>query len=103
MLEEKVIPHSNSPWSSPIVLVYKKSSELRFCVHYRKLNQITSNDAHPLPRILDLLDSVKDAKYFSILDLRSGYWQIPVEPEAVKKLLLSLRVACMNSPECLLV
>ena len=81
MLDEKVIRHSVSPWSSPIVLVYKKSGELRFCVDYRKLNQITRNDAHPLPRISDLLDSVKDAKYFSTLDLRSGYWQIPVELE----------------------
>ena len=85
MLDEKVIRHSNSPWSSPIVLVYKKSGELRFCVDYRKLNQITRNDAHPLPRISDLLDSVKDAKYFSTLDLRSGYWQIPVEPEDCQK------------------
>ena len=85
MLDEKVIRHSVSPWSSPIVLVYKKSGKLRFCVDYRKLNQITRNDAHPLPRISDLLDSVKDAKYFSTLDLRSGYWQIPVEPEDCQK------------------
>ena len=81
ILDEKVIRHCVSPWSSPIVLVYKKSGELRFCVDYRKLNQITRNDTHPLPRISDLLDSVKDAKHFSTLDLRSGYWQIPVEPE----------------------
>ena len=81
MLDEQVIRHSVSLWSSSIVLVYKKSGELRFCVDYRKLNQITRNDALPLPRISDLLDSVKDAKYFSTLNLRSGYWQIPVEPE----------------------
>ena len=85
MLDEKVIRHSVSPWLSPIVLVYKKSGELRFCVDYRKLNQIIRNDAHPLPRISDLLDSVKDAKYFSTLDLRSGYLQIPVEPEDCQK------------------
>ena len=85
MLDEKVIRHSNSPWSIPIALVYKKSGERRFCVDYRKLNQITRNDAHPLARISDLLDSVKDAKYFSTLDLRSGYWQIPVEPEDCQK------------------
>ena len=54
---------------------------MRFCVDYRKLNEITVNDSHPLPLISDLLDSVKDAQYFSLLDLRSGYWQIPVAPE----------------------
>ena len=70
-----------SPWSSPIVLVKKKNGDLRFCVDYCKLNQITVNDSHPLPLISDLLDSVKDAKYFSLLNLRSGYWQIPVAPE----------------------
>ena len=59
----------------------KKNGDLRFCVDYRKLNQITVNDSHPLPLISDLLDSVKDAKYFSLLDLRSGYWQIPVAQE----------------------
>ena len=75
MLDQGVIRHSISPWSSPIVLVYKKSGELRF----------SRNDAHPLPRISDLLDSVKDATYFSTLDLRSGYWQIPVEPEDCQK------------------
>lgn len=81
MLEQGIIKPSTSPWSSPIVLVKKKNGELRFCVDYRKLNQITVNDAHPLPRIADLLDSVKDATYFTTLDLRSGYWQIPVAPE----------------------
>ena len=78
MLANGIITPSVSPWSSPIVLVRKKNGDLRFCVDYRKLNQITVNDSHPLPFISDLLDSVKDAKYFSLLDLRSGYWQIPV-------------------------
>ena len=81
MLANGIITPSVSPWSSPIVLVRKKNGDLRFCVDYRKLNQITVNDSHPLPLISDLLDSVKDAKYFSLLDLRSGYWQIPVAQE----------------------
>ena len=81
MLANGIITPSVSPWSSPIVLVRKKNGDLRFCVNYRKLNQITDNDSHPLPLISDLLDSVKDAKYFSLLDLRSGYWQIPVAQE----------------------
>ena len=81
MLANGIITPSVSPWSSPIVLVRKKNGDLSFCVDYRKLNQITVNDSHPLPLISDLLDSVKDAKYFSLLDLRSGYWQIPVAQE----------------------
>ena len=81
MLANGIITPSVSPWSSAIVLVRKKKGDLRFCVDYRKLNQITVNDSHPLPLISDLLDSVKDAKYFSLLDLRSGYWQIPVAQE----------------------
>ena len=81
MLAKGIITPSVCPWSSSIVLVRKKTGDLRFCVDYRTLNQITVNDSHPLPLISDLLDSVKDAKYFSVLDLCSGYWQIPVAQE----------------------
>ena len=70
---------------SPIVLVRKKSGELRFCIDYRKLNQITPNDAHPLRMVDDLHDSVGNAKYFTTLDLKSGYWQIPVHPDDREK------------------
>ena len=66
-------------WSSPVILVKKNSGELRFCVDYRKLNPVTVGHAHPLPRIDDILDSLRDSKYFTTLDLRSGYWQISVD------------------------
>ena len=75
MLQQGVIQQSNSPWASPIVLVKKKDGKFRFCVEYHKLNAATKRDAHPLPRIDDLLDSLKD-QIFSTLNLRSGYWQI---------------------------
>ena len=55
MLEQGVIKSSSSPWASPIVLVKKKDGKYRFCVDYRKLNQVTKKDAHPLPRIDDMI------------------------------------------------
>ena len=85
MLEKGIISPSTSPWASPIVLVHKKSGDLRFCIDYRRLNQITRNDAHPLPGVDDLLDAVRNAKYFTSLDLKSGYWQIPVHPDDREK------------------
>ena len=81
MLNQGVIRPSSSPWSSPIVLVKKRNGEFRFCVDYRRLNQVTQNDSHPLPNIADILDSLGNAKYFSTLDLRNGYWQISIDPK----------------------
>ena len=68
-LEKGVIQQSNSPWVSPIVLVKKKYGKIRFCVDYRKLNAATKRDAHPLPRIDDLIDSLQGSTMFSTLDL----------------------------------
>ena len=81
MLDAGVICPSNSPWSSPLVLVKKRDGSLRFCVDYRKLNSITVKNAYPLPRIADTLDALGDAKYFSTLDMSSGYWQVKAAEE----------------------
>jgi hypothetical protein len=85
MLSRGVIQPSNSPWSSPVVIVAKKDGSKRFCVDYRKLNAITKTDAYPLPRIDDALDVLAGMKYFASLDLLSGYWQVKMSDDSVEK------------------
>ena len=83
MLAAKIITPSHSSWSFPILLVNKKGTEdKRFCVDFRKLNQITRNYVYPLPHIDDVLASLGKSKVFSSLDLRSGYWQIGLSEQS---------------------
>lgn len=76
LLDSQIIKESNSPYASPIVLVQKKDGGIRLCVDYRRLNAKTRKDAFPLPRIEESLDGLVGAKWFSTLDLASGYNQV---------------------------
>ncbi|KAG0737152.1 hypothetical protein G6F62_009884 [Rhizopus arrhizus] len=78
MLKAKVIRPSNSPWSSPPILVPKPDGSMRLCNNYRGINAVTKKDKYPLPRMDDLIDKLSGAQWFSSIDLKSGYWQIPV-------------------------
>ena len=85
MQEQKIILPSTSPWASPIVLVWKKDGSLQFCIDYRALNAVTKPDRFPLPRIDDMLDELGNTRYFSTLDLSSGYWQVRMSEASREK------------------
>lgn len=80
LLAKGWIEPSASPWGAPILFVRKKSGELRMCVDYRGLNQLTVKDGYPMPRVEDLFDRLQGATVYSSLDMASGYHQVAVEP-----------------------
>ena len=85
MLQKGIIRESVSPWSSPVVLVKKKDGSFRCCVDLRKVDALTRKDSFPMPLVSDTLDALSGTKYFSTLDLKSGYWQIEMHPESREK------------------
>lgn len=90
LLEAGVITTSDSPWNAPLLVVPKKmdnsgKQKYRVVVDYRRLNSITVGDAFPMPNIDEILDQLGRAKYFSCLDLASGYHQVPIHPKDQEK------------------
>lgn len=85
LLEKGWIRPSTSPYGAPILFVHKKDSTLRMCVDYRGLNAITIKNSYPLPHTDDLFNRLQGAKYFSKIDLRSGYHQIRIADEDIPK------------------
>lgn len=84
MLGSSAIRPSNSPYSSEVVVIRKPDGKWRFCIDYRQINSHTVPDRYPLPRINSLLRAVKGSQCFAALDLRAGYWQIPMAEDSIK-------------------
>ena len=85
LLDKGMIRPSTSPWGAPVLFVKKKDGSMRLCIDYRELNKLTIKNKYPLPRIDDLFDQLKDAVYFSKIDLRTGYHQLKIKPEDIPK------------------
>ena len=97
LLKCGVISKSKSPCAALVVLVRKKDGSFRLCIDYRGLNKVTIKNKFPIPFIDEMIDELHGAKYFSKLDLRSGYYQIIVRLEDLSKLLFVLMRAIMSS------
>ena len=86
MMEKSgVIRRSDSPWQSPVLVIKKKDNTDRIVVDMRDLNKVCRPSLHPLPHLDDVLDVIGGSKWFSTLDLMSGYWQIPLTEQAKPK------------------
>ena len=89
-LKRRLIKPSHSAWSAPAVLVPKRDGSTRFCIDYRRLNQVTIPDSHPLPRIDDTLEALGGSRWFSTLDLKSGFYQVSIDEEDRPKTTFSI-------------
>ena len=98
MMEIGAIRPSKSPFSSNVVIVRKKDGSIRFCIDYRKLNQRTIKDAQAIPRVDDTLHLLAGSKYFSTLDLKSGYWQVELKEKDKAK--TAFQVGTLGFYEC---
>ena len=85
LLKKGFISPSTSPYGAPVLFVKKKDCSLRMCVDFRGLNTVTKKNRHPLPRFDELIDRFKNARYFSKLDLLSGYHQMRIHPDDTHK------------------
>ncbi|GFU37473.1 hypothetical protein TNCV_4274151 [Trichonephila clavipes] len=80
LLAHNIIEECESPYAAPVVLVPKSNGTVRLCIDYRKLNAITIPDKYPLPLMEVLLHDAKSTAFMSTLDLKSGYYQVEVNP-----------------------
>ena len=94
MLKQGIIEPSRGDWASNIVLVQKKDGAFRFCVDFRAVNLKCKKEVYPIPRIDTSLDALAGSSWFSTLDLRSGYFQVLLDPEDLHKSSFITRSGC---------
>ena len=82
MLDLGIISPCASPWSSPVTLQPKSDGGIRFCIDYRKVNAVTTTDTYPLPHLEDCVDRIGSAHFITKLDLKQGFWQLPLTERA---------------------
>ena len=82
MLDGGMIRPSQSPWCNAVVLVRKKDGGLRFCIDFRRQNSRTKKDAYPLPRMQETMESMVGTRFFSTMDLKSGFWQVKMAKDS---------------------
>ena len=90
IIAEGVIRPFSSPWSSPVLITRRKDGRPRFCIDFRRLNQVSKKDAYTIPQINAILDNLRGARYLSSIDLKNGYWHVPLTEES--KLLTAFTV-----------
>ena len=88
LLDKGFIRPSTSPWGAPVLFAKKKDKTLRLCVDYRQLNRVKIKNRYPLPRIDDLFDQLRGARFYSKIDLRTGYHQLRVRETYIPKIAL---------------
>ena len=96
MQEHGIVEPAASPWASNVVLVKKKDGSLRFCIDYRRLNSVTYKDSYPLPLIDNCLNALSGSSWYTTLDLRSGYYNIPIAEEDRDKSAFVTRRGCFR-------
>ena len=91
MLEDGFIRLSDSPNGSLVLFVPKKDGSLRFCIDYHWINKKMVKNRYSLPLPKELFDRLGNAKVFTKIDLRSGYWQMPIKPRDIPKIAFKTR------------
>ena len=101
LLSAKIIRPSTSPWASPIVVIIKKNGvDIRLCIDYRRVNQLTRLMVYPMPLISELLEDMDKALWYCSLDMASGFWVVEMTERARMVFAYIKHFGLLNGSEC---